>query len=103
MLKRRAYNAAAESALKHSSLGPKRRFNGMEKLLARAGRGLTYQLPATTLATNGTAGESDTGDDDSEEEAEAEERPFEPLMIWQSPHQGAEPKGLPSRVYVLIR
>ena len=38
--------------------------------------------------------ESDESSD--EEENKEEDRPFEPLMVWTSPFQGGEAKGLPS-------
>lgn len=82
MMKRRAYGKAADSALQSASLGPKRRMNGMAKLLARAGRGLTFQLPRT--ATDAMAGDTD-GSSESEEET-TPERPCEPLLVWKSPH-----------------
>jgi hypothetical protein len=96
MTKRRSYDKGAELALQKSSLGPKRRMNGMAKLLARAGRGLTFQLPVAKT-TDG----NDTGDEsDSEEENKEPDRPFEPLCVWTSPHQGAEAKGLMPRTCV---
>jgi hypothetical protein len=97
MTKRRSYDKSAEAALQKSSLGPKRRMNGMAKLLARAGRGLTFQLPVNKIADG-----DDTGDesDSDEEENKEPDRPFEPLQVWTSPHQGAEPKGLMPRTCV---
>jgi hypothetical protein len=97
MIKRRSYDKGAEVALQKSSLGPKRRMNGMAKLLARAGRGLTFQLPVAKK-TDG----DDTGDesDSDEEENKEPDRPFEPLCVWTSPHQGGEPKGLTPRTCV---
>ena len=91
MLKRRAYGKAAEVELKQCSLGPKRRMNGMARLLARAGKGLTYKLPSRPKTGDGT----DDDDSDEEEEAKEPDRPFEPLMVWNSPHNGAIAKGLP--------
>jgi hypothetical protein len=97
MTKRRAYGKSAEVALQTSSLGPKRRMDGMSKLLARAGRGLTFQLPTNKAKTDG----DETGDEsDSEDEEKEPERPFEPLQVWTSPHQGGEPKGLMPRTCV---
>jgi len=93
MTKRRAYNKNADEALKRSSLGPKRRMNGMSKLMARAGRGLTYKLPR-----RGETGEAGS-DEDSEDETQKEnERPFEPLLLWTSPHEGGEAVGLPPKM-----
>jgi hypothetical protein len=92
MLKRRAYKGAADEALKQCSLGPKKRLDGMSKLMARAGRGLHFSLPKNK--------DKDENADSTEESSEDEEedRPFEPLMLWKSPHQGGEAKGLPSRM-----
>jgi hypothetical protein len=94
MTKRRSYDKNANLALRQCSLGPKRRMDGMSKLLARAGKGLGYRLPRDRR------GQEDDEDVDSDEETESEsvavqERPFEPLMVWQSPHNGGECVGLP--------
>ena len=91
--KRRAQLKIADQALKQSSLGQRRRLDGMAKLQARAGRGLTFKLAKRTVEKDGT--ESSSGEESEEEE---EDRPFEPLLVWQSPHQGGECKGLPSRL-----
>jgi hypothetical protein len=100
MTKRRSYDKSAEVALQQSSLGPKRRMNGMAKLLARAGRGLTFKLPVHKKVDDGddTGDESESEDEDKNKEPD---RPFEPLQVWTSPHQGAEPKGLMPRTCVL--
>jgi len=94
MTKRRAYNKITDLALKTSSLGTKKRFDGMAKLMARAGRGLTFKLPQMST-THGTDGSSDESDDENLKE---DEKPFEPLLVWNSPHQGGETKGLASRI-----
>ena len=70
----------------------------MSKLLARAGKGLTYKLPERKVDGDG---DSDEESEKEEEEEQEEERPFEPLMVWQSPHNGGEAKGLPSKMYVI--
>lgn len=96
MTKRRSYDKNAEMALKHASLGPKKRMDGMAKLLARAGKGLTFKLPQRNSVENAeetTDSENENDDDNAEEE-----RPFEPLMLWQSPHNGGEAVGLPPRM-----
>ena len=98
MTKRRSYDKGADLALKSSTLGQKRRFDGMSKLFARAGKGLSSALPGGAKRDGedgGTSDESNSDDDDGEKE---EDRPFEPLMLWKSPHQGGEPKGLPPRL-----
>jgi hypothetical protein len=67
--------------------------DGMAKLMARAGKGLSYQ-------SSGNANR-DRGDDESgseSEEEKEEDRPFEPLMLWKSPSEGGEAKGLPPRL-----
>jgi hypothetical protein len=68
----------------------------MQRLLQRAGRGLN----ARPLASAGKArgGDGTTSEDDSGDEEE--EAPFEPLLLWTSPHQGGEPRGLPSQTCV---
>jgi hypothetical protein len=98
MTKRRSYDKSAEAALQKSSLGPKRRMNGMAKLLARAGRGLTFQLPVHKKTDGDDTGSESESDD--EDKAKEPDRPFEPLQVWTSPHQGAEPKGLMPRTCV---
>ena len=97
MTKRRSYDTNAELALKTSTLGQKRRFDGMAKLLARAGKGLSYTLPNGGVGKGGEC--SGTSDEsDSDEGGKEEDRPFEPLLLWKSPHQGGEAKGLPPRL-----
>ncbi len=97
MTKRRSYDKTAELALKSSTLGQKRRFDGMAKLLARAGKGLSYQLPGGGAKNKDgeCSGTSDESDSDEEKEAD---RPFEPLQLWKSPHEGGEARGLPPRL-----
>lgn len=91
MTKRRSYDKNADLALRKSSLGQKKRMDGMSKLLARAGKGLSYKLPERKSVDDCDL-DSDKDSDDDEKE---EDRPFEPLMVWQSPHNGGEAKGLP--------
>ena len=98
MTKRRSYDTNANVALKTCSLGQKRRLDGMAKLMARAGKGLMYKLPQTQKKDGECSGTSD--ESDSEEEEKEPERPFEPLCVWKSPHDGGEAKGLPPRLYV---
>lgn len=96
MTKRRSYDKNADLALKSSSLGQKRRFDGMAKLMARAGKGLLFKLPDKQSIRDGDhSGTSDESDSENEKE---EDRPFEPLMLWKSPHDGGEAKGLPPRL-----
>jgi hypothetical protein len=97
MLKRRAYQKGADEALKRASLGPKRRLDGMTKLMARAGRGLDFKLAARKPQKEDGEETSDESDSDEQED----KKPFEPLQLWSSPHDqqdgggGGEPKGLP--------
>jgi len=92
MTKRRAYDKSANMALKKCSLGEKKRMNGMSKLMARAGRGLNYKAPDFG---NKKDDNSDTDDDEDEEEKKVEEeKPWEPLCVWVSPHNGGDLKGL---------
>jgi hypothetical protein len=100
MLKRRAYGKAQEEALLNSSLGQRRRFDGMQRLLQRAGRGLNAR--PLSSGTGKKDGDGSTSEDDSEDDEEEEEAPFEPLLLWTSPHQGGEPRGLPSQTCVRI-
>lgn len=96
MTKRRSYDNNAEMALKSATLGQKRRLDGMAKLMARAGKGLMYKLPQQKMRDGTGSGTSD--ESDSEEEEKEPERPFEPLCLWKSPHDGGEAKGLPPRL-----
>ena len=72
----------------------------MAKLLARAGRGLHFQLPSKSKLE---ARDSDDEDDsDQEADAKEDEKPFEPLCVWICPEEGGEAKGLPPFRYTLI-
>ena len=93
MTGRRSYDKQAEIGLRRSSLGQKRRSDGMARLMARAGRGLNFKLQNHQIKQKDTDDETSESDD-SEEEKE-EEKPFEPLCVWTSPHQGGEAVGLP--------
>jgi hypothetical protein len=95
---RRAYKGGEDAALKRASLGPRRSTGGMQRLLSRVGKGLHF---VSKRRSNNGSGTDSTDDDDDDDEKE-EGRPFEPLMLWQSPHQGGEAKGLPSSMYVLL-
>jgi hypothetical protein len=64
--------------------------NGMQRLLSRAGKGLNY-ISSKHINKSGDGTDDSSGD----EEDTTEDRPFEPLMVWESPHQGGEAKGLP--------
>jgi hypothetical protein len=94
---RRAYKGGEDAALKQASLGPKRIAGGMERLLSRAGKGLNFKSLGR-INTNNSSGDTDSSSDDDDDDKE-EDRPFEPLCVWISPHQeGGEAKGLPGTV-----
>jgi hypothetical protein len=86
---RRAYDKNADAALQAATLGPRRRMNGMAKIMSRAGKGLAYKSAAASTSGlkdgDGTGSSSDDDDDENKEE----DRPFEPLCLWISPHQEA--------------
>jgi len=64
--------------------------------MARAGKGLSYKTPQSD--SNGNGIDHGSGSEEEEDEEQAEEKPFEPLMVWQSPHNGGECLGLPSQL-----
>ncbi len=68
--------------------------DGMAKLMARAGKGLSYRLPQRMNVMDDYG--SDSGSE--EEEEKEDDRPFEPLMVWESPHNGGERLGLPNQL-----
>lgn len=92
MTKRRSYDNHANQALKAATLGPKKRMDGMAKLMARAGRGLLFRT-STKDDDN-----KDRSDDEDEQEPKKEPT-WEPLCVWQSPHEGGPFNGLPDRVF----
>ena len=94
-IKRRAYEQRADQALQQSSLGPRKRMDGMQKLMARAGRGLTFQLPKSHPSGE-TSDESDLDDDN--DNAKQDEQPYTPLRLWHSPHEGGTLQGLPPKL-----
>lgn len=96
MTGRRSYDERAELGLRNSSLGEKRRTDGMARLMARAGKGLMFKLPhhAVKKEDGETTDEEDNESDDEKEE----DKPFEPLCVWVSPHNGGEALGLPPSV-----
>ena len=95
MLKRRAYGSQADHALKRASLGQKRRLNGMANILGRAGKGLNFKLAVHQKKQQEGGDTASSSDEESEAE---EDRPFEPLLVWQSPHNGGDPLGLPCQM-----
>lgn len=95
---RRAKQKVNDEALKTSSLGMKRRVDGMARLLELCGKGI--HCKGRSMLKNDE--DRSTSGETSEEEEDEQDRPFEPLRVWQSPHQGGEPKGLPTRMYVVL-
>lgn len=91
---RRTKEKANDVALKSSSLGMRKRLDGMARIMELSGKGLASRGPMRTADEQNSGEETSDGDEEEEEE----DRPFEPLKLWQSPYQGAEPKGLPSRM-----
>ena len=94
MLKRRAYGRDSDDALRRSSLGQRKRMNGMAKLMARAGKGLTF-LASTNKNLMDADGDQDD-DENNHDHDKQDDRPYEPLLLWCSPHvhDNVEPKGL---------
>eukprot|EP00980_Cylindrotheca_fusiformis_P025859 scaffold14741_cov135-Cylindrotheca_fusiformis.AAC.9 len=90
---RRAYKGEANAALKKCTLGPKKRTDGMKNLMKGIGRPLHF-----VAKRRDDKGDTDSCSNSEDEEEEAEDRPFEPLMVWQSPHQGGPARGLPSQL-----
>ena len=104
-LGRRAYDKNSEAALKRATLGQKRRMDGMSKLLARAGKGLAYKTPGRTGSggDDGSAGSADEEEEDEDSLMAQLERNYKPLMVWQSPHNGGEARGLPQVLRTVTR
>ena len=98
MLGRRAYDKNAEVALRTSTLGQRKRMDGMARLMARAGKGLSYKSPLTSNNDN----DENSDSEEDEDSQQPDEPTFEPLCVWTSPHQGGECKGLPPKTYVGI-
>jgi hypothetical protein len=88
---RRAYKGKEDELLKRSSLGAKKSSGGMQRLLSRAGKGLTFVGKRRNREAGDTDDSSDDDDDDNKKE---EDRPFEPMMVWESPFEGGEAKGI---------
>jgi hypothetical protein len=99
-IKRRSYNKQADTALKQCSLGQKRRTDGMARILARAGRPLSFKLQQDN-ARNVNHSEGSDNEDDEDDNKESD-KPFEPLEVWKSPHLGGKSMGLPSQTYVSL-
>jgi hypothetical protein len=95
---RRSKQQHNDEALKKCTLGMARRMDGMQKILSRSGRGLHFKPPPTTTHEQKKLDEDGNTCSESSSEEEDEDRPFDPLRVWTSPHNGAEPIGLPTRV-----
>lgn len=93
---RRGKQKQADEALRTSSLGMKRRLDGMKRIQERSGKGIHFQPPPKPKydEDGNTCGETS----DEEDEDNADDKPFEPLRVWTSPHNGGEPLGLPPRI-----
>ena len=104
-LGRRAYDKNSEAALKRATLGQKRRMDGMSKLLARAGKGLAYKTPGRARGgdDDGSGGSADEEEADEDSLLAQLERNYKPLMVWQSPHNGGEARGLPKVLRTVTR
>ncbi|CAJ1957218.1 unnamed protein product [Cylindrotheca closterium] len=100
MQSRRAYKGGADAALKRSSLGARQRTDGMARIFSRAGKGLNFQSSRVQRKEEDTDSCSNSEDED---EDPADEKPFEPLRVWQSPHQGGKPQGLPSQLVSAVQ
>lgn len=94
--KRRGLQKRDEEALKTSSLGMKKRLDGMQRILERQGKGIHFQGQKRNGDESKNDDDGSTCGESSEEEEE--DRPFEPLRVWASPHEGGEPIGLPTRM-----
>ncbi len=90
-LGRRAYKGKEDELLRKSSLGARRSTGGMQRLLSRAGKGLQYLGKRRTRPGDDDGSTEESSDEEENKEAD---RPFEPLVVWNSPHQGGEAKGL---------
>ena len=78
----------------------------MSKLMARAGKGLSYKTPGRAKSGDGDDGSDASADEEEEEEDSLMaqlERNYKPLMVWQSPHNGGEAKGLPKVLRTVTR
>ena len=96
---RRGKQKQADEALRTCSLGMKRRLDGMQRIQERSGKGIHFQPSKPKHDEGGnTCGETSDEDEDDNED----DRPFEPLRVWTSPHNGGEPLGLPTRMYVVL-
>eukprot|EP00934_Nitzschia_sp_Nitz4_P000638 Nitzschia sp. Nitz4//scaffold52_size167869//21055//24830//NITZ4_002260-RA/size167869-snap-gene-0.208-mRNA-1//1//CDS//3329553987//638//frame0 len=91
--KRRRGQQEADRALSQSTLGPKKRRPGANSLGSLIGKPLTVVSALNNPSNNG-----DGEDDEDDESSVEQDRPFEPLLIWTSPHNGGSAKGLPSQI-----
>jgi len=98
MTKRRSYDKNAELALRTATLGPKRRMDGMAKLMARAGRGLLFPSAGGGVLANAQRANDDTDEDEEDGVQTKKEHPWEPLCVWKSPHDGGPLKGIPDTI-----
>jgi len=74
----------------------------MAKLMARAGKPLTYRAPGRRGDEDGTeSADEETAQDEDELQAQLE-RNYVPLMVWQSPHNGGDAVGLPPTLQTVL-
>jgi len=94
---RRSKQKHNDEALKHCTLGMAKRMDGMQKIFSRSGRGLHFKLHDPQQQERKVDEDGNTCSESSSDEEE-EDRPFEPLKVWTSPHNGGEPMGLPTQM-----
>lgn len=97
--KRRAYDQRAELALKQASLGMRKRFDGMKNIAMRAKKPLHFK-PIRMPEPKSSDTEEETDEEEDNGLPKPPDTPYDPILVWQSPHQGGVPKGLPTRPYV---
>ena len=64
----------------------------MKNIFERSGKGLNYK------GKKQKENEKENFATDNDEEDPEEEKTFEPLRVWQSPHNGGPPLGLPTQL-----
>jgi len=95
MTKRRAYDQRANGALQSASLGARKRFDGMSNIALRAKKPLHFRAIRAPPKSSDTEGESDSEEED-DGRPKPPDQPYDPILLWTSPHNGGDLKGLPS-------
>ena len=67
----------------------------MENIAKRQGKGVNFKAEKDKKKDGDMESCANTDEEDEEPD---DEKPFEPLRVWQSPHQGGIPQGLPSQL-----